>query len=70
VRAGSSDGPFVEAVRGADAVLLVGDPRARRERLLEKVMRGLALRLGVPVVEARSQDQVDRAIASLPINGR
>jgi hypothetical protein len=68
-RAGSSDVPFVEAVRGADAVLVVGDPRARRERLVEKVVRGVALRLGVPVVEARSPDQVDRAIASVPVNG-
>jgi hypothetical protein len=69
-RAGSSDVPFVEAMRAADAVLVVGDPRARRERLVEKVVRGVARRLGVPVVEARSPDQVDPAIAALPVNGR
>jgi hypothetical protein len=69
-RAGNSDVPFIESIRAADAVLVVGDPRARRERLVEKVVRGVARRLGVPVVEARSPDQVDPAIASLPVNGR
>ena len=70
VRVRGTDAPFVEAVRTADAVLVVGRPRARRDRLVETVIRGVARRLHVPVVNAESNAQVDRAIAALPVSGR
>lgn len=69
-RAHSSRAPFVEAVRGADGLLVVGVPQGRRERFVETILRRVARRLRVPVVEARSADQVDGAIASLPLNVR
>jgi hypothetical protein len=64
-----SDEPFVDALQGARALLVVGIPPSRRERLVELVLRLIAGRYRVPVTAARTAEDLDSAIAALPVSG-